>query len=187
MAERDTGFCLPPVLDKHDGTPRRVGFELEFSGISLAESARAIGKRLSGRIVSRNAPRSSFSPRGSAGSRSSWIGPISSCRRRGRGTRREAPRRSDRTAQPAASLFVPWRSSVRRSPWPSSECWTGSWTSFGRPGPWAPTIPSWRPTGSTSTWKSPGSTPRRCPPTCAPSACSSGGSSRRTTWTSPAA
>jgi hypothetical protein len=55
MAERDTGFCLPPVLDKHDGTPRRVGFELEFSGISLAESARAIGKRLGGRIISRNA------------------------------------------------------------------------------------------------------------------------------------
>jgi hypothetical protein len=45
----------PPVIDKDDGTARRVGFELEFSGISLDQTARAVCAALGGTVTSATA------------------------------------------------------------------------------------------------------------------------------------
>lgn len=45
----------PPVIAKDDGTVRRVGFELEFSGISLDRTARAVCESLGGTVTSATA------------------------------------------------------------------------------------------------------------------------------------
>ena len=42
MAESDERFELPPIVNRDDGHPRSVGFELEFSGITLDEAAAAL-------------------------------------------------------------------------------------------------------------------------------------------------
>lgn len=49
----DTGaFDLPPETSKDDGSLRMVGFELEFSGISLDETAGAVKAALGGEVSS---------------------------------------------------------------------------------------------------------------------------------------
>ena len=45
-------FDLPPEANKDDGSPRRIGFELEFSGISLDETAKAVQSALGGELQS---------------------------------------------------------------------------------------------------------------------------------------
>jgi hypothetical protein len=39
-------FCQPPIVTKDDGSPRRVGFELEFSGIDLEQAADTVQSSL---------------------------------------------------------------------------------------------------------------------------------------------
>ncbi len=41
-------FSLPPVQTNHAGRPRRVGFELEYAGLDLDESARIVAGALGG-------------------------------------------------------------------------------------------------------------------------------------------
>ena len=48
-------FKLPPVLLNTSGHPRRVGFELEFSGLSLEQAASAILTTLGGTLVQQTA------------------------------------------------------------------------------------------------------------------------------------
>jgi len=48
-------FKLPSVTSKHDGSPRHVGFELEFSGLTLAETGSALQRALGGRLESKSA------------------------------------------------------------------------------------------------------------------------------------
>ncbi|MCR8923832.1 amidoligase family protein [Dasania sp. GY-MA-18] len=48
-------FKLPPVMLNASGHPRRVGFELEFSGLSLEQAASAILTTLGGTIVQQTA------------------------------------------------------------------------------------------------------------------------------------
>ena len=48
-------FTLPPVIDTRDGNPRRVGFELEFSGVSLDQVFAALSAALGGTLHSRTA------------------------------------------------------------------------------------------------------------------------------------
>ena len=48
MSDQLPQFSLPPVLERADGRPRRVGFELEFSGIGLEDAARALTRALGG-------------------------------------------------------------------------------------------------------------------------------------------
>ena len=50
----DSTYELPPNPDRTDGEPRRVGFELEFSGIDLEETVAAVQSALNARIVSRS-------------------------------------------------------------------------------------------------------------------------------------
>ena len=50
----DSAYQLPPTRDRSDGEPRRVGFELEFSGIDLEETVAAVKSALGGSIVSRS-------------------------------------------------------------------------------------------------------------------------------------
>jgi hypothetical protein len=52
MPNKRVHFESPPTLNKDDGTPRRVGFELEFSGISLDEAAEAVQTSLHGKRTS---------------------------------------------------------------------------------------------------------------------------------------
>lgn len=52
MSNQSNDFDLPPRANKDDGTPRMVGFELEFSGISLDEAADAVQSALGGEFVS---------------------------------------------------------------------------------------------------------------------------------------
>lgn len=52
MAHDKTEFDLPPRVQKDDGTPRRVGFELEFSGVSLDDAAEAVRSALEGNLAS---------------------------------------------------------------------------------------------------------------------------------------
>jgi len=44
-------FARPPRMDKEDGSPRRVGFELEFSGVTLDRALRAVQSALGGELV----------------------------------------------------------------------------------------------------------------------------------------
>ena len=55
MGKAQGSFEMPPAVSKDDGTPRRAGFELEFSGISLDQAARALDVTLGGELISRNA------------------------------------------------------------------------------------------------------------------------------------
>jgi hypothetical protein len=55
MTDPESRFALPPTLDKADGSPRMVGFELEFSGISLDETATALQSSLGGELRSESA------------------------------------------------------------------------------------------------------------------------------------
>jgi hypothetical protein len=52
MSNHSTDFDLPPRANKDDGTPRMVGFELEFSGISLDKTAEAVQSALGGELQS---------------------------------------------------------------------------------------------------------------------------------------
>jgi len=48
MPSNAAQFDMPPRPTRHDGNPRRVGFELEFSGISLDAAAEAVCVALDG-------------------------------------------------------------------------------------------------------------------------------------------
>ena len=48
-------FASPPKVNKHDGSPRMVGFELEFSGITLEDAVAAIQSSLGGAVQSESA------------------------------------------------------------------------------------------------------------------------------------
>ena len=48
-------YKLPAVTRKHDGSPRRVGFELEFSGLTLEETAAALQASLGGELEMKSA------------------------------------------------------------------------------------------------------------------------------------
>lgn len=51
-----TAHCTrPPIIEKDDGTTRRVGFELEFSGISLDRTTEAVCASLGGTVTSATA------------------------------------------------------------------------------------------------------------------------------------
>lgn len=50
MDRGDAGFRLPPRVRKADGRPRRVGFELEFSGLGVDEAADALRASLGGTL-----------------------------------------------------------------------------------------------------------------------------------------
>jgi len=52
MSDQDNEFSLPPVVNRSDGEPRRVGFELEFSGISLDKATEALQSSLGGELQS---------------------------------------------------------------------------------------------------------------------------------------
>jgi hypothetical protein len=52
MTHHNIDFDLPPRVEKDDGTPRMVGFELEFSGISLDDAAEAVQSALEGKLAS---------------------------------------------------------------------------------------------------------------------------------------
>ena len=54
-AHRGEDFALPPRCARADGEERRVGFELEFSGIGLETTAAALQAALDARVVSRSA------------------------------------------------------------------------------------------------------------------------------------
>ena len=49
MPHRSDEFDLPPRVDRDDGNLRVVGFEPEFSGISLDEAAEAVESALEGK------------------------------------------------------------------------------------------------------------------------------------------
>ena len=49
MPHHSNEFDLPPRVDRDDGNPRMVGFELEFSGISLDEAAEAVESAFEGK------------------------------------------------------------------------------------------------------------------------------------------
>lgn len=53
MGQTGGSFRLPPRVHNNDGNPRRVGFELEFSGISLDAAVAALQGTLGGRVLSR--------------------------------------------------------------------------------------------------------------------------------------
>ncbi|OPL14187.1 MAG: hypothetical protein AVO38_12160 [delta proteobacterium ML8_D] len=47
-------FKIPPVIAKDDGSPRMVGFELEFSGLTLDQTVDAIQSSLGGDLQAKN-------------------------------------------------------------------------------------------------------------------------------------
>lgn len=49
MSAENPVFQIPPTTQKEDGSTRRVGFELEFSGISLEDASRAVEQSLHGK------------------------------------------------------------------------------------------------------------------------------------------
>lgn len=48
MTKEKTTYRHPPRMTKADGSPRKVGFELEFSGLSLDETLDALARALGG-------------------------------------------------------------------------------------------------------------------------------------------
>lgn len=50
MSQSAMDFNLPPIPEKEDGGPRRVGFELEFTGLDLDQTAAALVSSLGGEI-----------------------------------------------------------------------------------------------------------------------------------------
>ena len=55
MTAPESRFELPPRLNKDDGSPRMVGFELEFSGITLDETVAALQSSLGAELQSETA------------------------------------------------------------------------------------------------------------------------------------
>jgi hypothetical protein len=55
MEQTERVFRMPPHLGTEDGRIRRVGYELEFSGISLDDAVAALETSLGGRVASRTA------------------------------------------------------------------------------------------------------------------------------------
>ena len=55
MTDPTRRFELPPQVTRHDGRPRLVGFELEFSGIDLDDTVAALRSALGGEIQSESA------------------------------------------------------------------------------------------------------------------------------------
>ena len=53
MIDATRRFELPPQVTRHDGRPRLVGFELEFSCITLEDTAEAVQTALGGSVRSR--------------------------------------------------------------------------------------------------------------------------------------
>ena len=49
------GFSLPPVTETSDGRPRKVGFELEFSGLTLEQTVEALRASLGGEPTKKSA------------------------------------------------------------------------------------------------------------------------------------
>ena len=52
MSQYSSEFDSPPRVEKDDGKPRMVGFELEFSGISLDQTAEVVQSTLKGHLAS---------------------------------------------------------------------------------------------------------------------------------------
>jgi hypothetical protein len=52
MSHHRNEYDLPPQTDKEDGTLRMVGFELEFSGVSLDQTAEVVQSALGGKLAS---------------------------------------------------------------------------------------------------------------------------------------
>lgn len=52
MAIKESGFAMPPLLDTKSGERRRVGFELEFSGVTLKQAGEAVQSALGGELHS---------------------------------------------------------------------------------------------------------------------------------------
>lgn len=50
VSRSETGFESPPRLVTEDGSPRHVGFELEFKGLSLESTARLVRDLFGGRV-----------------------------------------------------------------------------------------------------------------------------------------
>jgi len=48
MAHQVVRFINPPITSKQDGSPRRVGFELEFTGLTLDQTLAALNSSLKG-------------------------------------------------------------------------------------------------------------------------------------------
>lgn len=55
MSNHIVHFKSPPITHKNDGSPRLVGFELEFSGLSLDQTAETLQSSLSGNLVKKSA------------------------------------------------------------------------------------------------------------------------------------
>lgn len=55
MKQFEGSFRMPPQVGTGDGRPRRVGFELEFSGIFLDDAVAALEKSMGGHVASRTA------------------------------------------------------------------------------------------------------------------------------------
>ncbi len=55
MSHHIVRFKSPPVTHKNDGNPRMVGFELEFSGLSLEQTAEVLQSSLGGNLVKESA------------------------------------------------------------------------------------------------------------------------------------
>jgi len=55
MTKRSSRFETPPVVRNNSGAPRTVGFELEFSGITLDETVAALQSALGGELRSETA------------------------------------------------------------------------------------------------------------------------------------
>jgi hypothetical protein len=55
VIEQNGRFELPPLANRDDGSPRLVGFEPEFSGITLDETVAALLSALGGRLRSETA------------------------------------------------------------------------------------------------------------------------------------
>ncbi|MBN8432080.1 amidoligase family protein [Microbulbifer salipaludis] len=50
MSTEEPAFNMPPVRETASGNPRRVGFELEFSGLTLQAAANAVAQALGGEL-----------------------------------------------------------------------------------------------------------------------------------------
>ena len=48
-------FKTPPTTTRSDGEPRRVGFELEFTGLTLQQTAQQLQQALGGKIIQNSA------------------------------------------------------------------------------------------------------------------------------------
>lgn len=55
MTTTRSDFKLPPRLCRKDGAPRRVGFELEFSGLSIDQTAAVLQSTLGGQLHRKSA------------------------------------------------------------------------------------------------------------------------------------